>query len=223
MSVHFQREVERLQKQILLLGAEVEACVHDAVAAVEGREAALAQSVIDREPATNVHEVDVEEECLKILALHQPVAGDLRYIIAVLKINQDLERIGDLAVHIAERALRLQGRPPLPEAAALVDMGAKAQWMLQHSLDALVQVNVVMARAVLTADETMDALNRLIMERVQNGIRSDAANVDSYLQIMHIARHLERIGDHATNIAEDLIYLIEGEIVRHQPVVPAAG
>jgi phosphate transport system protein len=223
MSVHFQREVERLKQQFLRLGAEVEGSVHDAVAAVESRDPRPAQAVIDREAETNAREVDIEEECLKILALHQPVAGDLRYVIAILKINQDLERIGDLAMHIAERALVLCRHAPLPAAAGLGEMGAKAQWMLKRSLDALVQVREDLAREVCAADDQVDAMNRAVLQRVQEGIRACPDAVLAHLQVMHIARHLERIADHATNIAEDLIYQIEGEIVRHKPVAPPAG
>jgi phosphate transport system protein len=223
MSIQFQREIEKLKLQFLRLGAEVEAGVHSAVAAVEARDPRLAQAVIAGESETNAHEVDVEEECLKILALHQPVAGDLRYVIAILKINQDLERIGDLAVHIAERALVLCGHPSVPAAAGLSGMGARALAMLQRSLDALVQVREDLAREVCAADDEVDAQNRAILERVHEGIRANPDTVLVHLQVMHIARHLERIADHATNIAEDLIYLIEGEIVRHKPVAPPAG
>jgi phosphate transport system protein len=220
MSVLLQREIDRLKKQILALSAEVEASVHDAVVAVETRDARLAQAVIDRDVETDAHEVDVEEECLKILALHQPVASDLRYLIAVMKINHDLERIGDLAVHVAERGLVLSGQPPLDTAFGLGAMGEKAQWMLKRCLDALVNVSEAMAREVCVADDDMDAKNRAVLEQVEAGIRRHPGSVKLYLQIMHIARHLERIADHATSIAEDLIYLIEGNIVRHQRLGP---
>jgi phosphate transport system protein len=160
-------------------------------------------------------EVEVEEDCLKILALHQPVAADLRYIIAVLKINQDLERIGDLAVHIAERGLFLCGQPPINIPFRLGEMADKAQAMLKKVLDAFVQLNDVAAHEVCAADGEIDAINRDILQQVKRAMTQNPALFESLLQIMHIARHLERIADHATNIAEDLIYLIQGRIVRH--------
>ena len=221
MSVLFQKEIDRLKRQILSLSAEVEDDVRTAVRAVEERDPAVAQAVIDREAQTNAMEVDVEEECLKILALHQPVAADLRYIIAVHMISHDLERIGDLSVHIAERALALCEQPRVEIPFRLGDMADQAQAMLKKVLDAFVNLNPAAAREVRTADREVDEINREIFQQVKEAIKRDPSLFDSQLQIMHIARHLERIADHATNIAEDLIYLVEGRIVRHKP--EAAG
>jgi len=164
-------------------------------------------------------EVDLEEDCLKILALHQPVAGDLRYVIAVLKINQDLERIGDLAVHIAEHGLFLCGQPSVSIPFRLGEMADKAQAMLKKVLDAFVNVNEPKAREVCASDSEIDAIKHEITQQVKKAVMQDPASFESLTQIMNIARHLERIADHATNIAEDLIYLIEGRIVRHMPEV----
>jgi phosphate transport system protein len=163
--------------------------------------------------------VDVEEECLKILALYQPVASDLRYIIAVLKINQDLERIGDLAVHIAERALFLCRQPRITIPVRLEQMADKTENLLKKVLDAFVNLDEAAAREVCAADNEVDNMNQEIFQQVKEAIMKNPQLFESLLQIMHISRHLERIADHATNIAEDLIYLIEGRIVRHAPEV----
>lgn len=215
MRVHLQRDIEKLKRQILALSAEVESDVRAAVRAVEERDEALAHRVIEREALTNAGEVDVEEECLKILALHQPVAADLRYIIAVLKINQDIERIGDLAVHIAERGLALCEQPALGLPLRLGEMADKAQGMLKKVLDAFVSLSDAAAHEVCLADSEIDAINRDIFEQVKKAVARQPDLFEPMLQILHIARHLERIADHATNIAEDLIYLVEGRIVRH--------
>jgi phosphate transport system protein len=215
MRVHFQREIDKLKQQILGMSAEVEEAVSDAVRAVETRDAELAKSVLEQENQTNVHEVDVEEECLKILALHQPVAADLRYLIAVLKINHDLERIGDLATHIAQGSLQLCELPPVEIPLQLGEMASKSKQMLRRVLDAFVNVDIEAAREIRLADSELDALNRAMVVRLKAEMARSPVHLEPLLKLMHIARHLERIGDHATNIAEDLIYLIEGKIVRH--------
>ena len=219
MRVHLQRDVEKLKRNILALSAEVESDVRTAVRAIEQRDEELARQVIDREAQINAMEVEVEDEGLKILALHQPVAADLRYIIAVLKINQDLERIGDLAVHIAERGLFLCGQPPTDIPFRLGEMADKAQTMLKKILDAFVNLNDRAAHEVCSSDSEIDVINRDIFQQVKKAVIQKPERFENLLQIMHIARHLERIADHATNIAEDLIYLIEGRIVRHTPEV----
>jgi len=221
MERHLQREIDKLKRRLLALGAEVENDVRMAVRAVENREPALAETVLHRETQINTTEVEVEEECLKILALYQPVAADLRYIIAVLKINQDLERIGDLAEHIAERGLFLCQQPRMDQPFRLGLMADKAQAMLKQVLDAFVNLDEKAARAVCAADEEIDTIHRDNFQQVTAAISGNSQLFEPLLQILHISRHLERIADHATNIAEDLIYLIEGRIVRHTPEVLA--
>ena len=226
MSAHLQREIDNLKRHILALSAEVENDVRNAVRAVELRDPALADAVVNRESHVNAMEVDVEEECLKILALYQPVAADLRYIVAVLKINQDLERIGDLAVHIAERGAFLCQQPRIEMPFRLGEMGDRVQAMLKKVLDAFVNLNEKSAREVCADDRAVDDLNRATMDMVKDAIMRDPRQFEALLQVLHIARHLERIADHATNIAEDLIYMIDGRIVRHTPEVsdrPPAG
>lgn len=221
MERHMQREIDQLKRRLLALSAEVENDVRMAVRAVEDREVTLAETVLRRETQINATEVEVEEECLKILALYQPVAADLRYIIAVLKINQDLERIGDLAVHIAERGLFLCQQPRMDIPFRLGTMADKAQAMLKNVLDAFVNLDEAAARAVCAADGEIDAIHLEIFQQVKTAVMGNPMLFESLLQILHISRHLERIADHATNIAEDLIYLIEGRIVRHQVEVLA--
>ncbi len=219
MERHLQREIDNLKRRLLALSAEVENDVRMAVQAVDNRDPKLADTVLRRETEVNSTEVEVEEECLKILALYQPVAADLRYIIAILKINHDLERIGDLAVHIAERGQFLYQQPRMDIPFRLGEMADKTQAMLKKVLDAFVNLDEAAARTVCADDEEVDAIHREHFEQVKTAVIANPQMFECLLQILHISRHLERIADHATNIAEDLIYLIEGRIVRHLPEV----
>lgn len=219
MSKHLERELERLRKQVLSLSAVVEENVRQAVQALEKREEKLAQKVIETDVEVDHAEVDVEEECLKLLALYQPVAIDLRFIVAVLKINSDLERIGDLAVNIAERALFLATQPPVTTSFNFLGMAEKAQAMVHKSLDALVNMDGGLAREVCASDDEIDAMNRRMYQQVEEGIQQHPEQMKSLVHILSTSRHLERIADHATNIAEDVIYVIQGRDVRH-PTTP---
>ncbi len=216
MVKYFQREIDNLKKKILDLGALVESRVRKATLSIQDRNLNLAREIIEKDLEIDHVEVDVEEECLKILALHQPVAIDLRFIIAVLKINNDLERIGDLAVNIAERALYLAQQPPPGVSLDFVGMARKVQFMLKNSLDALVNFSASLAKEVCLNDDEVDAMNRQMFQSVQDGIRAHPERVEPLIHMLSISRHLERIADHATNIAEDVIYMVEGEIVRHK-------
>ena len=215
MTVHLERELDRLKKKILALGAIVEERVRMAIKAMETRDRELAKKVIEADDEIDQIEVDVEEECLKILALYQPVAIDLRFIVAVIKINNDLERIGDIAVNIAERAafLATQGKLDIPFDFA--GMAEKTQSMLKKSIDALVNMDSNLAWEVGAADDEVDAINRAMYLQVQDGIRKNIDRMECLIHLLQASRHLERIADHATNIAEDVIYMISGEIVRH--------
>lgn len=217
MAVHLQREIDKLKKQIVLLSGEVEKCVSQAVQAVETRDAELARRVHDADSLVDRSELDVEEECLKILALYQPVAVDLRFIISVLKINSDLERIGDEAVNISGRARIICAHPRPDFHFDFTPIEAKVQNMLTRSLDALVTMNAIEARRVREADDEVDEMVNAMFLRIKEQIRRTPEMVDVLIEYMRIGRHLERIADHATNIAEDVIYMIEGQIVRHQP------
>ncbi len=216
MGVHLQRELDNLKKAILTLSAMAEQSVRDATLAVTKRDEALARSVIEKDVELDQMEVEIEETCLKILALHQPVAIDLRFIIAVLKINSDLERVGDLAVNVAERAVFLATQPKVDAVFDFATMADKAKTMLKQSLDALVNFDAKLAYAVCQSDDEIDALNRDMYLMVQQAIHLHPEHTESLIHILSTSRHLERIADHATNIAEDVIYMVQGEIVRHR-------
>jgi phosphate transport system protein len=195
----------------------VENAVHLAVKSVSERDAEMARSVIDGDEEIDQAEVDLEEDCLKLLALYQPVAIDLRYIVAVLKINNDLERIGDLALNIAERAVLLEGLPPCEIPFDFQGMAEKAKAMLRKSLDALVELDPNLASEVCRADDEVDAINREMYLIVEKGMRENPDQIETLMLMLGISRLLERIADHATNIAEDVIYMTTGQIVRHSP------
>lgn len=216
MPLHLQREIENLKKKILNLGARVEKAVREATLCIERRDGDLAQKIIDNDIEIDHKEVEVEEDCLKILALHQPVAIDLRFLVAALKINNDLERIGDLAVNIAERAVFLAGQPLVAVSLDFTGMARKAQVMVENSLDALINFSVEEAYEVCAYDDEIDAMNRQMYLTVQEGIRARPDQVESLIHLLSASRHLERIADHATNIAEDVIYMIEGQVIRHK-------
>jgi phosphate transport system protein len=217
MGSHLHREIEQLKRKLLALSAVVEENVQRAVKALHERNAEMAQEVlrIDDDEVDKA-EVDVEEECLKVLALHQPVATDLRFIVAVLKINSDLERVGDMAVNIGERAGFLANREPVELPFDFGEMAQKAQAMLKQSLDALVNMDAELGQQVCAADDEVDLLNRKMYDRVQERICAQPEHVEYLMHFLAVSRHLERIADHATNIAEDVIYMVTGEIVRHK-------
>ncbi len=212
---HLRREVDRLKRKLLALSAYVEESVQRAVKSVSERDEKLAQRVIETDFEIDEMEVDVEEDCLKILALYQPVAIDLRFIIAVLKINNDLERIGDLAVNIAERAVSLSKQARIDSPFDFQTMAERVQKMLQKALDALVNGDEKLAREVLVSDDEIDEMNRQMYDSIKLGIRQSPENVDTLIQVLAISRNLERIADHTSNIAEDVIYMVDGDIIRH--------
>ena len=216
MSKHLQREIENLKKRVLSLGAKIEENVYKAVRSVEERNRVLAGQVLESDTDIDRLEVDVEEECLKVLALYQPVAGDLRFIIAILKINNDLERVGDLAVNIAERSIFLASRERLDMPFDFTKMMDKTREMLRMSLDALVNRDASLAHRIILADDEVDSYNREMYVLVQQAIGKKPERLESLIHLLSCSRNLERIADHATNIAEDVIYMVEGEIVRHQ-------
>lgn len=217
MAQHLQREIDQLKKKILALGATVESDVQKAVHSVQNRDVDMADEVINLDNDIDQAEVDLEEDCLKILALHQPVAIDLRFIVAVLKINSDLERIGDLAVNISERAKFLATRNQIMVPFDLYELADKAQRMVRRSLDSLVNLDASLAREVCRMDDEVDDLNRKAFESATSAIRTQPENVDILIAYLSVSRYLERMADHATNVAEDVIYMIEGVIARHRP------
>ena len=224
MSKHLERDLDTLQHDLIALATSVEEAIHKAIRALHERSAELADDVIAVEAQIDQDENHVEEECLKILALHQPVAVDLRMIAAALKINTDLERMGDLAEDIAERAIQLARPPHVPIPEKLQRMTELTTRMVRDSINAFTNMDTRQAQEVCRLDDEVDDLNRDIIEELIRTMQSDPALVAPGLSLFSATRHLERIADHATNIAEDVVYLVEGEIIRHRPVaVPAEG
>lgn len=217
MSQVFMTEVGKLKKQILSLSAQVEESLILAVKALLTRDQELAQQVISGDFDVDKVEVEVEEEALKILALYQPVAADLRFLTAVLKINNDLERIGDLATNIAKRAVKMCKEPALSMPDALGQAATRARDMVHDSLNAFVNFDAGPAKAVCGSDAAVDQFCRQVRQFVEAQILKDPDRISCYLDMLLASRNIERIGDHATNIAEDVIYLVEGTIVRHRP------
>jgi phosphate transport system protein len=199
MAKHLHRELDKIKKRILSLGALTEERVHRTAEAIHNRDAAMAQKIIGSDWEIDEMEVEVEEECLKILALYQPVAVDLRFLVATIKINNDLERIGDEAVNISERVLTMAKRPDPGFVFDYMPMSEKSQAMLKMSLDALVNLDVDLAYKVITLDDEVDAIQKEAYDKIKEAIKQKP----------------ERLADHCTNIAEEVIYLIEGEIIRH--------
>lgn len=216
MSKHLERDLEQLERDLLAQSAKVEEMIRTACRALCERRADLAYSLFSREGEINQREVTIEEECLKILALHQPVAVDLRRTAIVLKINSDLERIADLAVNIAERTQAIATHPELEIPAALERMVVVAISMVRDALDSFVDLDVDLAREVCIRDDEVDDLNREVIGELQVVMAERSNLIDVALQFFSASRHIERIADHATNIAEDVIYLVEGEIARHR-------
>ena len=216
MSRHLLVEIEKLKKAIVSVAGTVEEAVSAAVSAVRNRDRELARQVIENDQHIDQMEVEVEEDCLKILALHQPCATDLRFIVSVLKINNDLERIGDLAVNVAERGAYLATVDAIECPFPLETMAEKTVGMLNKSLDALVNMDPNLAREVTVTDDEVDAINREAFVQVEKGVRHDPNHIDQLIHYLSVARHLERIADLATNIAEDVVYLVEGVIIRHR-------
>jgi phosphate transport system protein len=220
MSVLLEREIDKLKTMISSLGAHVEENVEKGVRAVHERDAALAEAVIVSDPEIDSMEVNIEEECLKVLALHQPVAHDLRLIIAVLKVNNDLERIGDLAGNIAEQGKFIATHGPSAVPYDLVGMATKVRKMLRDSLDALMGTDAAIAQAVREADDEVDAMDRLMYPEIRAAIRETPEKMEGLIRLLRVSQNLERIADHAENIAEDVIYLAEGQIIRHTSPSP---
>ena len=227
MSAHLAREIEALKQRMLHLCAIVEENLHKAVKAIELRDAAMAEEVVRKDVEIDDIEVETEEECLKILALYQPVAKDLSFIVAILKINNDLERIGDLSVNIAKQVCHLAMATKVAFPSELWDMTDKTRAMLKGSLDSLINLDPELARQVCVADKEVDALNKQVIEQAKEKMEgATPEHLDALIRMISVARHLERIGDHATNIAEDIFYMINGEIVRHKlskKSLPPAG
>ena len=220
MPLHLQKEIEKVRKKLVFLSAVVSESLHNAVKSFENMDLELAKSVVQKDFEIDELEVEVEEDCLKILALYQPVAVDLRFLIAVIKINNDLERIGDFAVSLADKVENLSGYERRNTFFDISTMASKVESMLRSAVDALLNMDASLARSVCLADQEVDNLKRearlAIIKRMVEC--TSEAEINALLNLMSISRHLERVADHATNIAEEVVYLVEGEIVRHRIV-----
>ncbi len=219
MAKHLQNGLELLKKELLQIASMAESATEKALVALTERDVELAQAVIDKDYFINDAEVRVEEECLKIMALYQPVAADLRFVVTVLKVNNDIERVGDLAVNIAERALYLSQHEVLPVSIDFSEIIADAKFMLSRSLDALTKRDAQLAREVILMDDRVDDANFKLYKDIRRIMSQDQATIKRALHWLSSARHLERIADLATNICEDVVYMVEGEVIRHQPAI----
>jgi len=223
MSKHLQRDIDSLNTALLSISAMVEEMIDKATQALADRRYDLADEVVKSDEYVDQHEVHVEEECLKMLALHQPVAVDLRRIATIMKVNNDLERIADLAVSIAQRAQAMDEFPAFPIPDQLPRMVVLATQMVRGSMNAFVNMDAASARRIIAMDKSVDQYNRDIIAELQTLMQKRPEAVPAAVHCFSATRHIERIADHATNIAEDVIYLVEGDIVRHrhEPESPA--
>ncbi|KPJ98385.1 MAG: PhoU family transcriptional regulator [Desulfobacterales bacterium SG8_35] len=219
MQKHLQKDIDSLKNKIITMGSEIEDRVYKSSLAIINRDERLVNEVVQGDRQIDKMEVDIEEHCLKILALYQPVAIDLRFIIAVLKINNELERVGDIAVNIAERAAFLCKFKEFEIPYDVKGMATIVESMLTRSIDALVHMDVHLAHKIRAEDDQVDEYNREMYARVKDMLIKNPEDINCMLHAVSAGRHFERIADHACNIAEDVIYLVDAEIVRHTPEV----
>ena len=212
---HFEEELQALKNRLLNMGALVEERVHDATHALIDRRVDTAERIIAGDQEINELQIEIDERCLRLLALQQPMASDLRLITAAMKINADLERIGDQAVNIAEQAVRVLAHPPLKPQIDLPRMAEIAERMTRESLDAFVRKDAELARAILARDDEVDQLKDHVFRVLLTYMMADPGTIERALGLILVSRHLERIADHATNIAEDVIFVVEAKDVRH--------
>ena len=215
MITHLEREIKKLKDQILELSAEVEDSIRNSYKALADLDLSLAHKVIDYDKKIDEHEVEFEEDCLKIMALYQPVAKDLRMVIGLLKMNNDLERIGDLAANIAEYTLEIAKYGRIDLSQKLSTMFEETQKMVKMSLDSLVNLDSPLAVRVCENDDIVDRLNSEVIGEIKDQIKESPDRIDPFLFLISVSRTIERMGDYATNIAEDVLYMTQGEIVRH--------
>jgi phosphate transport system protein len=216
MAIHLQEEINKLKRALLDQSARVEREVQRAMQSIERSDTEMANEVIEADLEINAKEVEIEEDCLKVLALHQPVAADLRFIISVIKINSDLERIADVAVNIAKRTLQFDAEKKIEAPFDYPVMMQKVVKMLKNSLDSLVRLDAAAANAVIDTDDEIDDLHRLTYATAKKRILEQPAHLQALLLWVAVSRHLERIADLSAHIAEDVVYLVEGDIVRHR-------
>ena len=216
MSVHMKKELDKLKKLIFALGTQVDENVELAAQAFDNGDNALVEKVIQSDKNVDQLEVEVEEACLKALALYQPVAIDLRFIVAVLKMTNDLERMSDLAAGVAKNAILYNKRKDTALSISLNPLSDLVTSIVRKCIDSLLQLDAELAREVTQDDQEIDSMKKDIKTRIQDAISKEPSETESLIALLMASNRLERIGDHATNIAEDVIYMVEAEIVRHQ-------
>ena len=216
MTVHLQRDLDSLKKDIVHLSSLVQSSIQSVVEFLRTKSEEPLQDVLEYEDRINELEVDIEEHCLKVLALHQPVAIDLRFIIVIMKVNNDLERMGDQAVNISQRVKSLMDGPELSISLPIDEMTNAVQKMVSLSLEALVSQDPAIAREVVDMDDIVDDLNAQTYDLIRETIQADPSLVTSAMSMATISSNLERIGDLCTNIAEEVIFMVEGQVIRHQ-------
>lgn len=212
---HFDEELDLLKQKLVFMASLTESMIFKAIKSLTERKDFLIGEVNKDEEKVNLLQIEIDELCLNLLALRQPMATDLRFITSAMKINSELERIGDLAVNITQRAAVLIKQPQLKPYIDIPRMADLAQKMVKDSLDSFVRQDVEMARSVLTRDDEIDLLKDQIFRELLTFMISDASSIPRALELILVSRHLERIGDHATNIAEDVIYMVLGKDIRH--------
>ena len=215
MSIHLTRDLETLHRHIMSMCAIVEEVVHKSVEEVGRPDKELSRQLVERDDEIDRWDVRIEEDCLKILALHAPVANDLRRVTAVMKIGWELERVADLGVNIAERAIALASGPEVHPPEKLSHMAHVALDMLRLGIDAFVALDSKLARSVCSQDDMVDKLNGEIIDELIEAMHKTPALIGPLINLFSVSRHVERVADHATNIAETVVYLVEGEIIRH--------
>ena len=221
MERHFEQELEQLKSRLLAMSALVESAVYHSVTAVVRTDRELAAEVLRNEARVNRMQIEIDEQAVSLLALHQPMACDLRLITAAIKINIDLERMGELAVNIAERALSLMDEPVVPHLIDIPHLAALAQNMVRASLDAFITKDVALAQSVLSSDDAVDALRSAFFHELISFMQGEPNNIPQAMNLLSIVRNLERVADHATNIAEDVLFYVKGIDVRHHATVAA--
>ena len=212
---HFQEELQQLKTRLLEMGGLAEDRVRTIVQALVEGDSGLVDRVLGGDGPINHLHIEIDSRCFKLLALHQPMAVDLRAIVSAVKINTDLERVGDMAINIAEAVKRYMRHPPVKELIDIPRMADIAQRMLRNALDAYVRRDTSLAHGVLNEDDALDALKTQVFRELLTFMISDPATIEPSLDLILISRHLERIGDHATNIAEDVIFMVSAKDVRH--------
>jgi len=215
MERHFDEDLKNLKEKILKMSSLVEESIGTSIKALMERNAELAYKVIKSDDAVNMLEIEIDDLCLKLLALHQPTAGDLRFITSTMKINNDLERIGDLAVNIGQRTLDLLKVPPLKLRLNIPKMASAAQDMLKDSLNAFVNKDSKLAYEVCKRDDEVDDLNHEIFMELLKANPEDQKPIERVIDLVLVAKNLERVADHSTNICEDIIYMVDGKIIKH--------